>query len=130
MPNTLPKAERLRSSKAIARLFEQGKRGYAEPFRFVYRVELQADTLAGQSEPVSVLFTVPKKLHKRANKRNLLRRRTKEAYRLLKRPLLEKAANKGKVLHIALIYNTKEVADYHITEHAVRKIIDMVGKAL
>lgn len=128
--NTLSRSERLHSLKAIACLFEEGKRGYAGPYRFVYRVgELQDGTLPGQSdESVSVLFTVPKKLHKRANKRNLLRRRTKEAYRLLKHPLLEKAGNRGKIVHIALIYNTKEIADYRTAEHAVRKIVNLVGK--
>ncbi len=66
-----------------------------------------------------VLFSVPKKYHKRANRRNLLRRRTKEAYRLQKSLLqLDKSYD------IALIYTSREVESYDRIAHAVRKIID------
>ncbi len=66
-----------------------------------------------------ILFSVPKKYHKRANRRNLLRRRTKEAYRLQK-SLLQLA----KPYDIALIYTSREVESYDRIAHAVRKIID------
>ena len=78
---TLPRAERLRTLGAIRRLFESGESGFVYPFRYVWFAE--ADEIAS----VEVLFSVPKKFHKRANKRNLLRRRTKEAYRLQKQTL-------------------------------------------
>ncbi len=66
-----------------------------------------------------VLFSVPKKYHKRANRRNLLRRRTKEAYRLQKSLLqLDKSYD------IALIYTSREVESYDRIAHAVRNIID------
>lgn len=66
-----------------------------------------------------ILFSVPKKYHKRANRRNLLRRRIKEAYRLQK-TLLQLA----KPYDIALIYTSREVESYDRIAHAVRKIID------
>ena len=67
---SLPRSERLRSLGAVRRLFECGESGFVFPFRYVWYAE--PDT-----EPsVEVLFTVPKKFHKRANRRNLLRRRT------------------------------------------------------
>ncbi len=63
----------------------------------------------------TLLFTVPKRFHKRANKRNLLRRRVKEAYRL------NKSILEGLSLHIALVYSTKEALDYaHISKSVVR----------
>jgi len=69
-----------------------------------------------------ILFSVPKKYHKRANRRNLLRRRTKEAYRLQK-SLLQLA----KPCDIALIYTSREVENYDRIAHAVRKIIDLLN---
>ena len=68
-----------------------------------------------------VLFSTPKKFLKRANKRNVVRRRMREAYRLNKEILLDS----GKVFEadIALIYSSKEVLDYQIIENAIKKIL-------
>ena len=82
MPDcSLPRTERLRSLGAVRRMFESGESGFIFPFRYVWFAE------ADEIPSVEVLFSVPKKFHKRANKRNLLRRRTKEAYRLQKQTL-------------------------------------------
>lgn len=117
----LTHAERLRTRGAVRRLFETGASGFVYPFRFLY--------CAGEvSDPgVRVLFSVPKRYHKRANKRNLLRRRTKEAYRLNKALLPERS---GAPVDLALIYSGREVADYRKIEHAVRKILEQVAQSL
>ena len=82
MPDcSLPRTERLRSLGAVRRMFESGESGFIFPFRYVWFAE------ADEIPSVEVLFSVPKKFHKRANKRNLLRRRIKEAYRLQKQTL-------------------------------------------
>lgn len=59
------------------------------------------------------MFSVPKKFHKRANKRNLLRRRAKEAYRLQKQ-IVHNGAQVN--LDLALIYSSKEVLPYKTVE--------------
>ncbi len=88
--------ERLRTLGAIRRLFTEGESGFVYPFRYLWYSD--ADT-----EPsVEVLFSVPKKYHKRANKRNLLRRRTKESYRLQKELLTLHIGARN--LDLALIY--------------------------
>lgn len=123
MPDrSLPRTERLRSLGAVRRLFESGRGGFVFPFRYVWYAE--PDT----ADTTEVLFSVPKKFHKRANKRNLLRRRTKEAYRLQKGILTrpERCAN----LDIALIYSSKEVLSYKHIEHAVRRILEAVAEHL
>ncbi len=118
---SLPRCERLRSLGAVRRLFERGESGFIYPFRFVWFAE--ADDLT----TVEVLFSVPKKFHKRANKRNLLRRRTKEAYRLQKQILHNPiAAN----LDLALIYSSKEVLPYKTIANAVRRIMEAVVERL
>lgn len=116
--SSLPRTERLRSLGAVRRLFESGESGFIFPFRYVWFAE--ADAVSS----TEVLFSVPKKFHKRANKRNLLRRRTKEAYRLQKQTL----GNSGAVnLDLALIYSSKEALPYKTIRNAVRRILETVG---
>lgn len=74
-----------------------------------------------------VMFSVPKRYHKRANRRNLLRRRTKEAYRLNK-SLLAPALGRG--LDVAFIYSAKEVLPYKNIEDAVRRILEQIARRL
>lgn len=123
MPDSsLRHAERLRSLGAIRRLFESGESGFIYPFRYVWFAE-------PDKEPsVEVLFSVPKKFHKRANKRNLLRRRTKEAYRLQKQVI----CGTGSVvnLDLALIYSSKEVLPYKTISNAIRKVLESVVEHL
>lgn len=77
---------------------------------------------------IEALFSVPKRYHKRANKRNTLRRCTKEAYRLNKETLHEAASSSGKSLDIAFVYSTKDILPYKTIEHAVRRILaEVVG---
>jgi len=116
---SLPRSERLRSLGAVRRLFEEGESGFVFPFRYVWLAE--ADT-AGSAE---VLFSVPKKYHKRANKRNLLRRRTKEAYRLRKTML--GLGNRPLALDIALIYSSKEILPYDRIDRAVQRILETIA---
>ncbi len=122
MPDrSLPRTERLRSLGAVRRLFESGESGFVYPFRYVWFAE--PDLV----QSVEVLFSVPKKFHKRANKRNLLRRRTKEAYRLQKNLL---HADVPVNLDLALIYSSKEVLPYKTIAHAVRRILESVVEHL
>ena len=116
-PYALPKSERLSSLTAVRRLFKDGASGFVYPFRYMVITEQSA------SPSVEVLFSVPKRYHKRANKRNILRRRTKEAYRLNKSSLAAIAQEKGLALDIALIYSTKERLPYKTIEYAICKIL-------
>lgn len=123
MPDySLPRTERLRTLGAIRRMFESGESGFIYPFRYVWFAEPDA------APSVEVMFSVPKKFHKRANKRNLLRRRTKEAYRLQKQVV----QNNGHTvnLDLALIYSTKEVLPYKNVHHAIRRILESVVERL
>jgi len=119
---SLPRSQRLRSLGAVRRLFESGESGFVFPFRYVWYAEPDAE------RSVEVLFSVPKRFHKRANKRNLLRRRTKEAYRLQKGIVcnVDRAIN----LDLALIYSSKEVLPYKNIAHAVRRILESVAEHL
>lgn len=121
-PHALRPSERLRSLGAVRRLFQHGEGGFVFPFRYVCYAEPDVEA------SVEVLFSVPKKFHKRANKRNLVRRRTKEAYRLQKQILTD--AGTPLNLDLALIYSSKETLSAKTIAHAVRRILESVAKEL
>ncbi len=125
--NSLTHHERLRSRGSIRRLFEAGKSGFVYPLRYMWI----ADEVTAESESTSaeVLFTVPKRFHKRANKRNLLRRRVKEAYRLNKEIILS-SGDKIYSIDLAVVYSTKEVQTYKTINNAVRKILNSIAQEL
>ncbi len=116
-PHALPKSERLSSLTAVRRLFADGASGFVYPFRYmVYKSESTTPT-------VEVLFSVPKRNHKRANKRNTLKRRMREAYRLNNDALHASIKEHGKEVDIALVYSSKDLLPYKTIEHAVCKIL-------
>jgi ribonuclease P protein component len=78
----LPKTERLHAEKVIKELFNEGSSFFLYPFKVVF---LKKADLAGQVN--QVLFSVSKKKIRRANGRNYIKRRLKEAYRLNKHVL-------------------------------------------
>lgn len=165
--HTLPRQERLRSLKAIRRLFGEGHSGFAYPVRYVYLLEgpQQGAQQEGQPGPrqeqegasqgmllqeeqrgeqvseegviapsderyVQAMFSVPKKFHKRANRRNLHKRRMREAYRLGRDGICERLRQSGKHLQIAFIYSTKECHSYKTISNAVQRILEQVSKAV
>lgn len=69
------------------------------------------------------MVSVPKKNHKRAVKRNKVKRRTREAFRLAKSDVSGMAAEGGKRVDMALIYVSKEIEEYRTIENAVGKIL-------
>lgn len=111
----LPRSERLRSLGAVRRLFTEGEGGFVYPFRYMYHVTKPRTECAGKADAagvvpdhvdnspggraegsIEVLFSVPKKFHKRANRRNLLKRRTREAYRLSREALRRSVREAGR----------------------------------
>ena len=115
---TFPRAQRLRSKRRIDALFGGGEGGFVYPIRYVVLREKS-------SEPeVCLLVSVPKRHHKRAHARNLLKRRLREAYRLQKGPLRTATFHRGERLSLALLYTSDRVLDYAVIEQSVRKILE------
>ena len=132
LDNTLSRAERLRSLSAIRRLFGEGKSGFVYPFRYNFLIHNAAQSAAEEqthsSECIKIMFSVPKRFHKRANKRNLLKRRMREAYRLNRGPLVEHLASNGQSVELAIVYSAKECHSYKTIEYAVQRVLEQVIK--
>lgn len=128
MPDyTLPRAERLRSLTAIRRLFGEGQGGFVYPFRYTYIIERDVECDA-EGRGVEVMFSVPKKFHKRANRRNLLKRRSREAYRLSRELLVDRLREQKSHVQLALVYSTKESHTYKTIRHAVQRILQQIAQ--
>lgn len=133
LDNSLSRAERLRSLSAIRRLFGEGQSGFVYPFRYNFLIHTDAplaseESMIHSSEYVKVMFSVPKRFHKRANKRNLLKRRSREAYRLNRTSLVESLSSRGLSVELALVYSAKECHSYKTIEYAVQRILEQVIK--
>lgn len=126
MPDcSLPRAERLRSLTAIRRMFDQGQGGFVYPFRYVCLIEKDG---VEHERGVEVMFSVPKKFHKRANRRNLLKRRMRGAYRLNRDVLRGRLTEAGAHIQMAFIYSTKECHSYKTIDHAVQRILQLLAE--
>ena len=115
----LPKSEKLRSFGAIRRLFTEGRGGFIYPLRYVVYAE-SADEMEAE-----ILFSTPKKFLKRANRRNKIRRRMREAYRLNKSLL---NGGEPRYMQVALIYSSQELLDYKTIENATKRILEKLCK--
>lgn len=119
--------------KAIRRMFGEGQGGFVYPFRYVFvvgRDGAMKDAVPMSDGSIEMLFSVPKKFHKRANRRNLLKRRTREAYRLGREELRRAVVASGAEVDAALIYSAKECHSYKTIEHAVRRILEQIGERI
>ena len=116
-PDNLPKKERLCGKKAIETLLAKGRHGSVGPIRYIHRAD-------NGEEFSRILISVPKKLFKRAVKRNLLKRRIRESWRRLKHNLV--AAEHG--MDILFIYSTKEVMTYQDIYTHIESVISKLNE--
>ncbi len=124
MDYKLHKEEKLCSRTAINNLFDEGKSLMAFPLRAAYRLRP-----SGQ-QPVRFLISIPKKRIHKAVERVLLRRRTRESYRLNRYQLLVPALQQADCgVDIAFVYLDKTPAPYQVIDEKMISLLERIAKA-
>lgn len=113
--NTLPKSERLRGKTTVSALMSKGRWGFTRGLKYCY-LRHEGDEGANR-----ILVSVPKRLFKRAVKRNLLKRRLREAYRTRKGLLTPRGVD------IMFVYNTAEIMDFQGISEQVAAILNKIS---
>jgi ribonuclease P protein component len=95
---TFRKKERLKSTKAIASLFQDGQTALVYPIKFVWKALDHPSPF-----PIQAAFSVSGRLFKKSSDRNLLKRRMRESYRLNKLQFYESAGEKKFIIMFIFI---------------------------
>jgi ribonuclease P protein component len=120
--NSLNKSEKLKSRKSIEALFRSGSVMSSPPFRILYR---EVDTLA---HPAIMTVAVPKRLIKNAVDRNLLKRRTRDAYRLKKSELYKIIESKNSHFEVLFLYQASEIKDFNTINRSINFLMIKLGE--
>ena len=120
-----PKKQKLCSETVIKEMFSNGKSFTTSAFRLVWKVNNNQDEVAVKS-----IIVVPKKKIRLAVKRNIIRRRMKEAYRLHKIELENMLKNKELHLSIAIIYQKENILPYKTMEEEIKLILERLSKEI
>ena len=123
MPASLKKNERLCSFSEIQSLMKKGETFFHYPFKVVYQnISIEEE---GTQASNAIMVSVPKRNFKRAVKRNLLKRRIRESYRLNKEIL---AAPQGCRTNILFVYVSKDIKEFSYIEEKVKEILALTTK--
>ena len=116
---TLPKSERLHGKSKISALMSRGRWGFTSGgLKYCF---LKDTASSSDEEANNIIVSVPKRLFKRAVKRNLLKRRLREAYRTQKDILPPKGYS------ILFLYNTKDVLEYSALREQVGAVLQKLA---
>ena len=122
--NTFLPKERLKHKKDINRLFADGQSKVFFPL-LVYWLALDH-----QRTQIKAQFavSVPKSKFKSAVKRNLLKRRIREAYRLSKADFYQGLNLPAGSMLLMVIYIHDDLLDYHTIRTALQKALAFIAK--
>lgn len=119
---TFSKNERLCSKKCIQEMFDHGQAFVKYPFRITFiPVEDQ------EAANAQILISVSKKKFKRANKRNLIKRKIREAYRLNKHEFLDTLTKNNLKIAVSFVYLPQEILDYNNIQKGVLKALKQLS---
>lgn len=126
---TLSKKERLKSYRKIRLLFETGERFRQHPFLVYYSLSI-SDVTVSDDQVLQMGVSVGTRNFKKAVTRNLLKRRTREAYRKNKTELKEALQTKGYSMSVFFVYTHSQITDYAEIELAIKAaIVKLINRA-
>ena len=118
---TLCKEERLCGERIISNLFDHGHSFFLSPYK-IFWIKTSETALY----PVRFAVSVPKRRFKRAVKRNLLKRRTREAFRTNKQILTTVAI--GGQIHLMVIYVSDRLLPHAELEKSMKTILQRIAQ--
>jgi ribonuclease P protein component len=120
-PLAFPADERLKKRNDIAQLIEAGKVHMDQPLRMVFII----NEIKGEP-PIRVAFAVSKRKFKSAVKRNLLKRRMREAYRISRMQLKEKLADREHTCSVMFQYVGHDVQPFESIQGSLVKLLSKI----
>lgn len=119
------KNEKLCSQNKLDALIESGRRIHIAPISTIYSFTDASDKVS-----VQIAFSVPKRHHKKAVSRNLIKRQMREAYRLKKKDLSEACVGRKKNCSLLLVYNSSSLPDFQEVQSKIILTLDRLIKVL
>ena len=112
----LKKEERLSGKKRVEELFHNGNSFFHPPFRVIWGI-------GDAGVPVRMAVAVSKKSFKHAVRRNLIKRRIREAYRRNKNILTRRQRDTGTTLDVIFVYTGTRILSYREIEEKIIVIL-------
>ncbi|MEO6290916.1 MAG: ribonuclease P protein component [Ginsengibacter sp.] len=119
---TLKSIEKLKSSKIIRQIFEEGKSFSHFPFRIIYI------SLEKNQSHLQAAFAVSTKNFKKAVDRNRIKRLMRETYRLQKGTLQSLLEINEKYLAAFIIYTGKELPVYDMVLTKMGSLLEQLNR--
>jgi len=119
--NSLCKEERLRGERVISNLFECGHTFFLFPYK-VFWTKIPETC----SFPIRFAVSVPKRRIKRAVKRNLMKRRTREVFRTNKQML--SVAVTDEQIQLMVIYVSDQLLPFVELDISMKKILQRIAE--
>ena len=118
------KVNRLCKKTDIEELFKNGDSFKELPFTIISLFKKKTLT------PLKVLISIPKKQIPKAADRNKLKRLIREVYRKNNTEIINTLINKEKELHVALLYQEKEIKSVMFLEKKIKLILLCLKKQI